>query len=403
MPVEDQPEQELFNRGSMEQMLSGQIARTHQYFLELKEEDFLKREGAELAQEIFELYSLRNIPMLAAPESSSQDVASTRGPLAEPDFKFTLRWTFEADMTWFFMGVEANLLGGVKRGVRARVAEKELMLTYVRPRDYDPVRLKNEMDRDVESIRAHIDYISRTAAELNPKLLEAVTTQVRQRQERISERQKLAEFLTFPLARKQDTAALVPLVKRTVRLKELPAKTNPPEFSVADDDYEQIVRLLRLMSETMEKYPPMFREMEEEVLRFFFLTVLNSTYEGQATGETFNSAGKTDILIQKEEKTLFIAECKFWRGEQSFHEALDQLLNYLCWRNTKAAILIFNRNKNFTSVLNKIDETAQKHPHWKQSLGKEDESQFRYVFTQQNDPDRSIYLTVLAFDIPPAQ
>jgi hypothetical protein len=77
-------------------------------------------------------------------------------------------------------------------------------------------------------------------------------------------------------------------------------------------------------------------------------------FSGSATGETFNFQGKTDILIQVEGKKIFIAECKFWKGEKSFLATLDQLLSYLSWRDTKAAVIMFNRNADFSAVLAKI-------------------------------------------------
>src|ERR1700738_805507 len=35
--------------------------------------------------------------------------------------------------------------------------------------------------------------------------------------------------------------------------------------------------------------------------------------------------GKTDILIRKDGKNVFIAECKFWKGEKAFLETIDQI------------------------------------------------------------------------------
>jgi len=89
-----------------------------------------------------------------------------------------------------------------------------------------------------------------------------------------------------------------------------------------------------------------------------FLFQLNGHYQGQATGETFNSNGKTDILIRYENKNIFIAECKFWRGESLYLKTIDQLLGYVTYRDTKTALLIFIKNKNFTDILNKIKETT---------------------------------------------
>ncbi len=64
----------------------------------------------------------------------------------------------------------------------------------------------------------------------------------------------------------------------------------------------------------MERSPQDFKDMKEEDLRQHFLVQLNGQYEGQATGETFNYDGKTDILIRIDGRNIFIAECKYWGG-----------------------------------------------------------------------------------------
>jgi hypothetical protein len=82
--------------------------------------------------------------------------------------------------------------------------------------------------------------------------------------------------------------------------------------------------------------------MEEEHLRDHILMVLDPNFEyGSATGETFNKKGKTDILLRHDSSVAFVAECKFWGGEKVFHKTIDQLLNYLTWRDSKTAVIIF--------------------------------------------------------------
>jgi hypothetical protein len=139
-----------------------------------------------------------------------------------------------------------------------------------------------------------------------------------------------------------------------------------------------------------ERSPSAFENMGEEDLRNHFLVHLNGQYEGQATGETFNFQGKTDILIRAEGRNVFIAECKVWRGEKNFLETINQLLSYLSWRDTKTAVVIFNRNANFTEVLSTIADAAPTHPNFKRELGESDETTFRYIFHQPNDPNREI-------------
>jgi hypothetical protein len=154
------------------------------------------------------------------------------------------------------------------------------------------------------------------------------------------------------------------------------------------------------MSRVMERSPSAFQAMGEENLRHHFLVPLNGHFEGAASGETFNFFGKTDILIRVQDRNIFVAECKFWSGEKSFIDTITQLLNYLSWRDTKAAILIFNRNQNFSSVLQTIQDTLPKHPHIKRGPSKEADTRFRSVFGNPSDHSREIVLTVLAFDVP---
>ena len=123
-------------------------------------------------------------------------------------------------------------------------------------------------------------------------------------------------------------------------------------------------------------------------------------YEGQATGETFNGNGKTDILIRADNKNIFIAECKIWRGPEKLKESIDQILGYASWRDTKTALLIFNRNKNFSSVLAKIPEIIKEHPNFKRQLPYKSETSFRFALHHQGDKNRELILTILAFEVP---
>lgn len=109
---------------------------------------------------------------------------------------------------------------------------------------------------------------------------------------------------------------------------------------------------------------------------------------------------ETDILIRSEGRNIFVAECKYWGGPKKLVETVDQLLGYSCWRDTKVAVIIFNRNKDFSNVLRVIQDTVKTHPNCKRSLGALSETSFRYAFAHQDDRNREMILTVLAFDVP---
>ena len=193
-----------------------------------------------------------------------------------------------------------------------------------------------------------------------------------------------------------------PEVKRRVVPQLPPVSTEPykPDPTVDTAEYEHILSVISNMVVVMEQSPQAFKSMGEENLRHHFLVQLNGQYEGQATGETFNCEGKTDILIRADGKNIFIAECKFWSGPSGLRSALDQLLGYTSWRDTKTALLIFNRDRGMSTVLKKIPEVVKAHPSHKRDLAYDSETGFRYIFGHRDDVSREIILIVLAFEVP---
>lgn len=215
----------------------------------------------------------------------------------------------------------------------------------------------------------------------------------------------MLEGLGIPLRRRDDApnTYVVPATRKTSPLSPEPRTTTAqrPEPVMGMDHYEHILSVISHMAEVIERSPRAFREMGEEDLRWQFLVQLNAQYEGQATGETFNHRGKTDILVRWEGQNVFIAECKFWKGPKSLRQALDQLLGYASWRDTKTALVLFNKQKDFSSVVQKVSQVVRDHPAFKRELSyEESETGFRFVLGRPDDPSREIVLTVLAFNVP---
>ena len=150
----------------------------------------------------------------------------------------------------------------------------------------------------------------------------------------------------------------------------------------------------------MECSPAAFSTMNEEALRTQILVPLNGHYEGNATGETFNYQGKTDILIRVDGKNIFIAECKIWNGAKTLSSAIDQLLGYASWRDTKVAVVVFNRNKDFTRVIETIPATVKKHPNYKREAECVAGAEFTCILGHQDDSNRELTMAVVAFNVP---
>jgi hypothetical protein len=194
----------------------------------------------------------------------------------------------------------------------------------------------------------------------------------------------------------------VPSVKKKVTIQKPRATATPfvPDPELDMQNYEEILKIVSNMVLVMERSPHAFATMDEPDLRQHFLVQLNGHFEGEATGETFNYEGKTDILIRSGGKNIFIAECLIWRGEKYLLEKIDQLLGYASWRDTKTALLVFNKGGNFTKVLAEIPEIVKKHSNFKRQVEYKSESGFRFVLSHRDDVNRELILTVLGFNVP---
>lgn len=287
-------------------------------------------------------------------------------------------------------------LQGVVRG-------NELVFVYKRTTQEAP-NIRSEFERELQSVQQHLSRISDQVEQFNATIRPKVSQQIGARREKLLQDRGIIEGLGFPLKRRSRVPATYasPEVKRRIVPQLPPVSTKPyrPEPTLAMDEYEHILSVISNMVMVMERSPNAFKTMREEDLRQHFLVQLNGQYEGQATGETFNYGGKTDILVRTEGKNIFIAECKFWTGQAGLSQALDQLLAYTSWRDTKTALLVFNRETAMSTVLQRIPQAVREHANYKTDLNYDSESGFRYIFSHRDDPDRELTVTVLAFDVP---
>lgn len=266
--------------------------------------------------------------------------------------------------------------------------------------------LKAKVNDLLGAVKAALAQAKADIAPLHQMIEQAVRPIVdRRRKDSLASRSLVAE-LGFPMRRRQDAPATykAPEVRRKVTPVSRPVVVQPfkPEPALEEAEYAHILSIMDNMTKVMERSPHVFVKMGEEDIRQHFLVQLNSQYEGQATGETFNAAGKTDILIRSDGKNVFIAECKFWHGEKGFVDTVDQLLSYVTWRDTKTAVVIFNKNKNLSGVIETIKKAMESYPHKKRGPVIESDTRLRYVLGQPTDPNREIIVTVMIYDIPQA-
>ena len=261
--------------------------------------------------------------------------------------------------------------------------------------------IKREIESTLNSIRGYLKNSKSNVDAHNQQLRGHIQQCVASRRVRLGKHAEVAKALNIPLRKKPgapDPAALP--IKRKL-IKPLPsAPTKPAEPGIRKEDYEHILNVIRHEGRSFEATPSTFLKHDEEELRDIILAHLNGHYEGDASGETFRRAGKTDIRIEFDNRAAFVGECKVWRGQKQFIEAIDQLLGYLTWRDCKAALIVFNRDvAGFSGLQSKIDNSLKSHPNFISPVRINQPGEWRIRIRSGEDADREITLHVFLFNL----
>ena len=284
------------------------------------------------------------------------------------------------------------------------VRDNEIILTVSFPDDSpDPTKMKSDIDRQISSLAKAVNYLSRDVENHNKSALGSVKSAIQRKRQLAESTVGAVAKLGIPIKRRDEPLTYTVPTKRRVSPANRPKVTTEqykPEPVLEEEEYQHILKVMRSMSLVLERNPGAFATLDEESIRTHFLLQLNGHYEGSATGETFNVAGKTDILIRADSRNIFIAECKFWRGPKVFNEAIDQLLSYLAWRDTKCALLIFNKTKDSSAILQKMHEAMEARPEHIRTASHEPDGDSRYIFVKASDPGREIIITTQMYDVP---
>ena len=140
----------------------------------------------------------------------------------------------------------------------------------------------------------------------------------------------------------------------------LPDRKKYDGYYLDKNNYSAIISTIRNHLTATESNPRAIQVLKnEELIRDTILWALNANYF-VAKGETFRNKGKTDILISFNDKSVFVAECKIWKGKQYLEDGIDQMLGYTTWRDSKMAIIIFNlENVDYSHVCSEVKNSVK--------------------------------------------
>lgn len=295
---------------------------------------------------------------------------------------------------------------------QADIGTNELLFRFEYPSGTQP-DIKAQVEQLLRSIeepylRSHAEDVSGFNQELEALATETVV----ERRKRILQDRQHIDGLGIPVYRRDDA----PKTYSATGIERRPSPKAPPgkvqeaarmEPTLVEDFYRHIIEVIGAMARGMERNPGDYATWPEEKLRDALLVILNTHYKGQATGETFNKSGKTDVLVRVEDRNVFVGECKWWSGPTSFagadqkeQSALDQLLGYATWRDAKLALTVFVGNKDAGKVIASARETLEEHPAFIQWTDATDEGQLRCRVRLPGDDGRSADLAVIFVHLP---
>jgi hypothetical protein len=401
----------LFRKYDLSSVLQNQVGELRNEINQLAENYVLSVSESDLTTYLKDKYSIEPItlgdPFIASSGETDIDVSHDpmRGgygdgrPIFVKGMQVHIKVPFTGDGQLFWCRPSSFTLSPPRAAVSGGFLE-----FYMTGDRLVAENVRQSLNNALNEINGYLHNIRTACEDHNASLDRLIHELFEFRKKRLLSNREIVASIGLPIQAKTDAPRTysIPSVQRKpeIRAPVVKEKAFIPEPTLDEKEYKHILSIIRGMVSVIERSPKEFAHIGEEGLRSHFLVQLNGQYQGRATGETFNYDGKTDILIREGDRNVFIAECKIWKGETELLKAVDQILAYLHWRDTKAALLVFNRNKGFSDVLSKIAATIQRHPNCKKLIKTEGETEWRFLFSSKDDVNRELQLAVLAFDVP---
>ena len=220
--------------------------------------------------------------------------------------------------------------------------------------------VSRQFEETFKNYRTMIEYVNSEICVYNTRLRQAAIELLQKRKDKASDFAAISKAMNIPMKMSKNAPSIKPVpLKRTLRKPvNKPTFREPdPEYCISDQDYNNILNIIHITCSSMEASSRTFIKNDEEELRDFIIATLGTHYENSVSGETFRKIGKTDIQVIFDNKAAFIGECKVWHGIKKFGDAVDQLFGYATWKDSKTALVVFNKeNKDFSAIRSSIEK-----------------------------------------------
>lgn len=317
------------------------------------------------------------------------------------EYHFCLKYKFTGDIDVLRIKPECFRFSTLYNPIPIDIIGDELLIRFS-SRDIDTKAVQKQIGEIKENEFGNLDNQGGAKWHINlfnerlPQEIKKIFERVKAEKEK--EHRVLVELGVVNLP---STAIEVPVIKKIVPTPCL-IEEKKVAYHINDEIYKDILKHIYCLCKEYERHESIYKGKHEEELRDLIVPSLNSVFIGtNSSAETFNRKGKTDIITKAPDNSnVFIAECKVWRGEKLFSEAIDQLLGYVTWRDTRTALILFVKNSGIIDVIKKAKSTITQHFCCVEDKGQTEKSSFSYIFHTKGDSQSHIVLELMIFHYP---
>ena len=257
---------------------------------------------------------------------------------------------------------------------------------------------ENEYNECVRDLKNKISIMNKNVVDFNNSLMVIIKNYVRDKIEKDSNLDIFATAIGIEIESKnkdKDGNTKINILPKKVSI-DLPEKKTIDEYYIEEKNYSMILNTIKRHLECTEELPgPIIKLKDEELIRDTILWTLKENFI-IANGEVFRVNGKSDIHVDFNGKTVFIAECKVWHGAKLFNDAINQIYSYTTWRDCRISIIIFNlENKDFGALCNNLNETIKQHNSYISTKRYNGKNEWTCIFKNEYDSNKNLIIDVI--------
>ena len=401
-----------FSDYDLRQVIANQWSEVHKKIDSLTNEEIMGNELSILAENIYQEFYIEPVSILEEDFSKRSIKQGKIQRYVEPFFqdycgkeyvevdgvRATFSYPYHGEEDLFKCRASTYSLGGYPE---ISVHKDDISITIektLKEMDQPDAREKllSGLERSIKEIKDGISYANKDVNSFNQSLKSQVLSQLTEKKKKVESFYSIAQMFEVPVEKKDYAEQHIPLTRNIVPISHKYEVEN--YYGITDKDYSDILSTLKHTASTYEKTPSSYKSLHEEDLRNTLLAALNATYKGDATGETFRNAGKTDICIERENRAAFVAECKMWAGQKEVSSAVFQLDSYLTWRDCKTALIYFVRRKGFLKILESAED-ALKAIDGMKMVSPVDKNEFECQLLSKANPGQLVKIRVMLFNL----